>query len=110
MLWSEIKQLWEEGLSRYVSQWWNWLDFLMMCLYLCTISIRLSAYIIYVYLNEDQHIVRYIVRTYWHAYEPMLVAEALFAVGNVLSFARIIYLFQISPYLGPLQVKYEFLF
>lgn len=60
---------------------------------------------VYVYNNDDNHIQRYIMRTYWHAYEPMLVAEALFAVGNVLSFARIIYLFQISPYLGPLQVN-----
>lgn len=40
MLWSEVKQLWEEGLTRYVYQWWNWLDFCMMCLYLCTISLR----------------------------------------------------------------------
>ncbi|VDM70418.1 unnamed protein product [Strongylus vulgaris] len=35
----------------------------------------------------------------------MLVAEALFAVGNVFSFARIIYLFQTNPYLGPLQIS-----
>jgi len=35
------------------------------------------------------------------------VAEALFAVGNVFSFARIIYLFQTNPYLGPLQVKWH---
>ncbi|CAD5216358.1 unnamed protein product [Bursaphelenchus okinawaensis] len=104
MLWSEIKQLWEEGLTRYVYQWWNWLDFCMMCLYLCTISLRLSGYLIYVAWN-DGSTPRYVIRTYWDAYEPMLVAEALFAVGNVLSFARIIYLFQISPYLGPLQIS-----
>ncbi|KIH58529.1 transient receptor ion channel II, partial [Ancylostoma duodenale] len=39
MLWSEIKQLWEEGFTKYVHQWWNWLDFIMICLYLCTISV-----------------------------------------------------------------------
>uniref|UniRef100_A0A1I7RZV0 ANK_REP_REGION domain-containing protein n=1 Tax=Bursaphelenchus xylophilus TaxID=6326 RepID=A0A1I7RZV0_BURXY len=104
MLWSEIKQLWDEGLAKYVFQWWNWLDFCMMCLYLCTIAIRLSGYLIYVAWN-DGSTPRYVIRTYWNAYEPMLVAEALFAVGNVLSFARIIYLFQISPYLGPLQIS-----
>ncbi|KAK6045728.1 hypothetical protein COOONC_16767 [Cooperia oncophora] len=48
---------------------------------------------------------RYSIRTHWEAYEPMLVAEALFAVGNVFSFARIIYLFQTNPYLGPLQIS-----
>lgn len=80
MLWSEIKQMWQEvggrvtrdhllirgvgpfngvqgwhirchlvgkvkmfcleGFTKYIHQWWNWLDFVMVCLYLCTISIR----------------------------------------------------------------------
>ncbi|KJH41533.1 transient-receptor-potential calcium channel protein [Dictyocaulus viviparus] len=102
MLWSEIKQLWEEGFTKYVHQWWNWLDFIMICLYLCTISARLSAYCIY---TAPDYPYRYSIRTYWNAYEPMLVAEALFAVGNVFSFARIIYLFQTNPYLGPLQIS-----
>ncbi|KAL6727833.1 hypothetical protein Aduo_009676 [Ancylostoma duodenale] len=102
MLWSEIKQLWEEGFTKYVHQWWNWLDFIMICLYLCTISVRLSAYWIY---SAPEYLHRYSIRTYWDAYEPMLVAEALFAVGNVFSFARIIYLFQTNPYLGPLQIS-----
>uniref|UniRef100_A0A915CG22 Ion transport domain-containing protein n=1 Tax=Parascaris univalens TaxID=6257 RepID=A0A915CG22_PARUN len=104
MLWSEVKQLWEEGFKKYVYQWWNWLDFIMMCLYMCTVSIRVSAYLIF---NEtrDEAKQRYVVRTQWNAYEPMLIAEALFAVANVFSFARIIYLFQTNPYLGPLQIS-----
>ncbi|KAI1721291.1 transient receptor ion channel II domain-containing protein [Ditylenchus destructor] len=106
MLWSEVKQLWEEGLYKYVYQWWNWLDFIMICLYLCTISLRTSAYYIYVYDNNG-YTPRYTLqgRTHWDAYEPILVSEALFAVGNVFSFARIIYLFQTNPYLGPLQIS-----
>ncbi|CAJ0579097.1 unnamed protein product, partial [Mesorhabditis spiculigera] len=100
MLWSEIKQLWEEGFSKYVYQWWNWLDFIMICLYLCTISLRVTAYLIY-HNSGD----RFVMRTYWQGNEPMLLAEALFAVGNVFSFARIIYLFQTNPYLGPLQIS-----
>ncbi|KAK6015771.1 hypothetical protein OSTOST_18774, partial [Ostertagia ostertagi] len=88
MLWSEIKQLWEEGFTKYVHQWWNWLDFIMICLYLCTISVRLSAYWIYSYMDYPH---RYSIRTYWEAYEPI--------------FARIIYLFQTNPYLGPLQIS-----
>ncbi|CAD6190350.1 unnamed protein product [Caenorhabditis auriculariae] len=102
MLWSEIKQLWEEGFKKYVRQWWNWLDFIMICLYLCTISIRLVAYYIFTWREDPQ---RFAVRTQWRSEEPMLVAEALFAVGNVFSFARIIYLFQTNPYLGPLQIS-----
>lgn len=78
--------------------------------------------------NDAQHYTpRHVIRTHWNAYEPMLVSEALFAVGNVFrssvrshtfrisgpvhaclfgfSFARIIYLFQTNPYLGPLQIS-----
>uniref|UniRef100_A0A914HB18 Transient receptor ion channel domain-containing protein n=1 Tax=Globodera rostochiensis TaxID=31243 RepID=A0A914HB18_GLORO len=106
MLWSEIKQMWLEGFTKYIHQWWNWLDFVMVCLYLCTISIRFSAYLIYVVHNfGEQYTPRHVVRTHWDAFEPMLVSEALFAVGNVFSFARIIYLFQTNPYLGPLQIS-----
>uniref|UniRef100_A0A915MHE8 Transient receptor ion channel domain-containing protein n=2 Tax=Meloidogyne TaxID=189290 RepID=A0A915MHE8_MELJA len=84
MLWSEMKQLWQERLNKYVHQWWNWLDFAMLCLYLCTISIRLSAYLIYVLWNFNEETTpRHLIRTHWDAYEPMLVSEALFAVGNV---------------------------
>lgn len=44
MVWSECKQLWEEGLKAYVRQWWNWLDFIMLSLYLTTGSLRAVAY------------------------------------------------------------------
>lgn len=47
MLWSEVKQLWDEGLTKYIYQWWNWLDFIMICLYLCTISLRF-----YIFFNK----------------------------------------------------------
>ncbi|VDK42740.1 unnamed protein product [Gongylonema pulchrum] len=39
MFWSEVKQIWEEGFKKYIYQWWNWLDFLMMSLYICMISL-----------------------------------------------------------------------
>uniref|UniRef100_A0A9J2PQ92 Transient receptor ion channel domain-containing protein n=1 Tax=Ascaris lumbricoides TaxID=6252 RepID=A0A9J2PQ92_ASCLU len=71
---------------------------------LLQITTRVSAYFIFnESSNEAQQ--RYVVRTQWNAYEPMLIAEALFAVANVFSFARIIYLFQTNPYLGPLQIS-----
>ncbi|GMT18098.1 hypothetical protein PFISCL1PPCAC_9395, partial [Pristionchus fissidentatus] len=103
MMWSEMKQLWDEGFTTYRKQWWNWLDFAMICLYLCTISLRASAYFVFSYQVPDS--TRFHVRTHWFSSEPMLVAEALFAVGNVFSFARIIYLFQTHPGLGPLQIS-----
>ncbi len=100
MIWGECKQLWEEGLKAYIRQWWNWLDFIMLTLYLATFSLRLSA----VYLLSDTEYSD-VPRQEWPASDPTLIAECLFAMANVFSFARIIYLFQANPYLGPLQIS-----
>lgn len=102
MVWSECKQLWEEGFKKYVNQWWNWLDFIMMSMYLSTISIRLTAFCI---MRTGSYGPYYLTRTHWISEEPMLIAESLFAVANIFSFARIVYLFQTNPYLGPLQIS-----
>ncbi len=102
MVWSECKQLWEEGFKKYVYQWWNWLDFIMMSLYLCTIFLRLTAYYL---IRTGKYGPEHLPRSLWVAEEPMLISEALFAVANVFSFARIVYLFQTNPYLGPLQIS-----
>ncbi|XP_077984510.1 transient-receptor-potential-like protein [Glandiceps talaboti] len=106
-IWGECKQLWEEGLKAYIRQWWNWLDFIMLSLYLCTISLRFAAWWLkdsgkYPNLEltdgEQQ-------RQYWPGDDPTLISEGVFAVANVFSFFRIIYLFQANPYLGPLQIS-----
>lgn len=78
----------------------------MLCLYLCTIAIRVSAYLIYVQWNggtvSDGIVTpRHVIRTHWHAYEPMLVSEALFAVGNVFRFVRIyVIVIYVFPFLS----------
>ncbi|KAL1434819.1 hypothetical protein MTO96_001712 [Rhipicephalus appendiculatus] len=41
----------------------------------------------------------------WPANDPTLISEGVFAMANVFSFARIIYLFQTNPHLGPLQIS-----
>jgi hypothetical protein len=44
-VWAECKQLWDEGLKAYIRQWWNWLDFMMLSLYLATFALRIVAYV-----------------------------------------------------------------
>ena len=101
MIWGECKQLWEEGLKAYIRQWWNWLDFIMLTLYLCTFSLRITAMI----LVETKEGYGNVNRADWPSEDPTLISECLFATANVFSFARIIYLFQANPYLGPLQIS-----
>ncbi|XP_076057895.1 transient-receptor-potential-like protein [Oratosquilla oratoria] len=102
MVWAECKQLWEEGLKAYIRQWWNWLDFIMLSLYLCTFSLRAVAYL---QISSSKYGPREVNRSHWPTNDPTLIAEGVFAVANVFSFARIIYLFQTNPHLGPLQIS-----
>lgn len=41
----------------------------------------------------------------WNAYDPNLIAEALFAAANIFSSLKLIYIFTVNPHLGPLQIS-----
>ncbi|XP_067661619.1 transient-receptor-potential-like protein isoform X1 [Haliotis asinina] len=101
-IWAECKQLWEEGLKAYVRQWWNWLDFIMLSLYLATFSLRCVAFL---QIESGNYGPKELARRDWPHNEPTLISESLFAIANVFSFARIIYLFQANQHLGPLQIS-----
>ncbi|BFZ14644.1 hypothetical protein BsWGS_17682 [Bradybaena similaris] len=101
-VWAECKQLWEEGVKAYIRQWWNWLDFIMLSLYLATFALRIVAYF---QIESGKYGDREMLRKDWPQNDPTLISEGLFAVANVFSFARIIYLFQANQHLGPLQIS-----
>ncbi|XP_050416654.1 transient-receptor-potential-like protein [Patella vulgata] len=101
-IWGECKQLWEEGLRAYIRQWWNWLDFIMLSLYLATFSLRFVAYL---QIESGLYGPREMARKDWPTNDPTLISEGLFAVANIFSFARIIFLFQANQHLGPLQIS-----
>lgn len=44
-------------------------------------------------------------RQKWDAYDPNLIAEALFAAANIFSCLKLIYIFTVNPHLGPLQIS-----
>ncbi|KAK4473693.1 hypothetical protein MN116_003039, partial [Schistosoma mekongi] len=98
----EMKQIWEEGLKAYVRQWWNWLDFLMLGLYLTTVALRVVAVIL---RKTNQYGTEPLPRNQWPETDPTLLSEALFSIAHIFSFARIIFLFQINEHLGPLQIS-----
>ena len=45
LIWSEIKQLWEEGAEEYCHDMWNILDFVTNSLYIATLTLRVIAYL-----------------------------------------------------------------
>ncbi|XP_072175598.1 short transient receptor potential channel 7-like [Diadema setosum] len=124
MAWQEIKQIWSEGGKDYLRSIWNWIDLAMLnlligALLLITICsmyvVRAKSYFkskeqcnllkagnpialthLY-YLSGD--------RKNWRNDDPILVAEALFAMANVLSFSRLSFILPVSEFLGPLQIS-----
>lgn len=44
-------------------------------------------------------------RERWDSYDPMLLSEGAFAAGMIFSFLKLVHIFSINPYLGPLQVS-----
>ena len=44
-------------------------------------------------------------RFFWQPWDPMNLAEGMFAVANILSFSRITYLLPANEALGPLQIS-----
>ncbi|XP_043913047.1 short transient receptor potential channel 5 [Protopterus annectens] len=95
-IWAEIKEMWDGGFNEYVHDWWNLMDFAMNSLYLATISLKIVAYVKY---NG------YRPREDWDMWHPTLIAEALFAIANILSSLRLISLFTANSHLGPLQIS-----
>ncbi|KAM8854466.1 short transient receptor potential channel 4b [Synchiropus picturatus] len=95
-IWTEIKQMWDNGLEDYLDDWWNIMDFIMNSLYLATISLKIVAHV-----KFGVHITR----CTWEMLHPTLVAEALFSIANIFSSLRLISLFTSNSHLGPLQIS-----
>jgi len=53
-----------------------------------------------VLLNDEVHLERPL----WSQYDPHLIAELVFAVANLLAIVRLLFFFQITEAIGPLQV------
>ncbi|XP_077983684.1 short transient receptor potential channel 4-like [Glandiceps talaboti] len=99
-IWAEIKQLWDKGVHEYIKDWWNLLDFIINSMYIATIGLRVTAYV-QVSISSKYNLAR----SLWHAWDPTLVAEAVFAVANIFSSLRMFYLFTANAQLGPLQIS-----
>ncbi|RVE65028.1 hypothetical protein OJAV_G00132180 [Oryzias javanicus] len=97
-IWTEIKQMWDNGLEDYADDWWNIMDFIMNSLYLATIALKIVAYMTMKQRN-------YVSRDNWDVWHPTLMAESLFAIANIFSSLRLISLFTANSHLGPLQIS-----
>lgn len=99
LTWAEVKQLRSLGINYYKADMWNALDSVASGFYIGTIILRIISY-----LQSDEESVS-VAREHWHAYDPILLSEGLFAAATIFSALKLVYIFSINPYLGPLQIS-----
>ncbi|XP_073996025.1 transient receptor potential cation channel gamma isoform X2 [Rhodnius prolixus] len=103
LMWSEVKQLWDVGLEDYLADMWNVIDFITNSLYVATVALRIVSY--YQVQKHSDPRAMDIPREEWDTWDPMLISEGLFSAANIFSSLKLVYIFSVNPYLGPLQVS-----
>ncbi|XP_027014425.1 short transient receptor potential channel 7-like [Tachysurus fulvidraco] len=122
MIWSECKEIWEDGLREYVTQLWNILDFGMLSIFVASFTARFMAFLqaSRAQLYVDQYVtsldlsnaslpddVAYYTyaRNRWLPSDPQIISEGLYSIAVVLSFSRIAYILPANESFGPLQIS-----
>uniref|UniRef100_G3TLJ8 Transient receptor ion channel domain-containing protein n=1 Tax=Loxodonta africana TaxID=9785 RepID=G3TLJ8_LOXAF len=110
-LWFECKEVWIEGLRSYLLDWWNFLDMVILSLYLAAFALRLLlAGLAHMHCQEAPdgtacHYFTTTERSEWRTEDPQFLAEVLFAVTSMLSFTRLAYILPAHESLGTLQIS-----
>jgi transient receptor potential cation channel subfamily C protein 4 len=84
---------------------WNLLDFITNTLYITTIVLKFISYVIVqneMAANQQTYKLN---REKWDPWDPTLISEGIFACANIFSSLKLVYIFTINPYLGPLQIS-----
>ncbi|KAM5224662.1 LOW QUALITY PROTEIN: short transient receptor potential channel 2-like [Hipposideros larvatus] len=110
-LWFECKEVWIEGLCGYFLDWWNFLDVVILSLYLVAFALRfLLAGLAHMHCRDAPdgvacHYFTTAERSEWRTEDPQFLAEVLFAVTSMLSFTRLAYILPAHESLGTLQIS-----
>lgn len=99
LIWAEVKQVRVLGMNYYKADMWNILDSVASGFYIGTIILRIISYV------ESNEASNEVAREHWHAYDPTLLSEGLFAAATIFSALKLVYIFSVNPYLGPLQIS-----
>ncbi|KAK3611420.1 hypothetical protein CHS0354_027146 [Potamilus streckersoni] len=119
----ECSQLYRHGLKCHCSDYYNIVDVGLLFVYISSFTLKFLVMfkvdIAIEYLQkssmeqilENPKITNYYLywltadRFYWNPWDPINISEGLFAIGNILSFARVSYLLPANEALGPLQIS-----
>ncbi|XP_059502870.1 transient receptor potential cation channel subfamily C member 2b [Stegostoma tigrinum] len=109
--WYECKEVWIEGLRSYLLDWWNFLDIVILSMYLASFALRIVVYLsgkLYCLADSASYYCFYFTdadRHEWRQEDPQMVAEVLFAITSMLSLARLTSILPAHETLGTLQIS-----
>ncbi|XP_065307424.1 short transient receptor potential channel 4-like [Dermacentor albipictus] len=98
----EIIHCYSIGASRYFRNLWHWYDITMLSVFILTFIFWIVAW---AEMLGDPSEGTVPTRKDWPSTDSTLIHEALFAVSSVLSVFKLMFYFQESAKLGPLQVS-----
>ena len=105
-VWVEMKALWKDGLLEYMKDMWNLADIFCIGAFMNWIGFRALSFLIVqkeIWDGKDPDEI-WKPREDWDTFEPMLLADAMFGAGMIASYLKVVHIFSINPYLGPLQI------
>ena len=97
-MFQEIKEMVNQGFRIYLTDVWNFLDFIIAVMFLIASTAR---------LNDALQVFEYeaIERRQWDFYDNLLVYEASLCMGTLVAVNRILHFFRASRLLGKLQMS-----
>lgn len=98
----EIRTVYFSGLKVYAKNWWVLYRLITNLVFLASFIARMLNVIL---ASDESSGYKHVPRFLWPWNDPMLIAEGLYCVATVLAFIRLLYIFQMSQVLGPLQLS-----
>nr|KAG5713048.1 hypothetical protein BaRGS_021842 [Batillaria attramentaria] len=124
MVWQEMKQLYGDGVLNYFDSLYNYLDTAVLTLYVTSFTLRyvciFKVNLSLAYFEDrepwdellkgnraSQLMLYWLIadRFYWDSYDPHNMAEACFALANIISFARVSFVLPANELFGPMQIS-----
>nr|AWJ68223.1 putative transient receptor potential channel 4 [Hirudo verbana] len=126
MLVNACQQIHRSGCKDHFMNVYNAMDFFMLSFYMASFTLkRITEQLIkssldffstresWLKLLQKEQEALYMAywldadRFYWDSWDPTHVCEALFAIGNIVNFARLFHLLSINEHLGPMLISLE---
>ncbi|XP_035677171.1 short transient receptor potential channel 5-like [Branchiostoma floridae] len=104
--WKELQDVRREGLMDHFKQPWNFLDFVMVAVFLAQFALRLVAIQLDIYRSEQNTVAdEWTHKANETSFQPVAVADVLFSIFTIVVFVRAMSMFIYNRFLGMLLIS-----